>query len=136
LATSDAVDSLPPELIRRFSYGCWYFALPTAEERATIWRLYRQKYGLADADPLPPDEQWTGAEIARCASLSWELDIPLCEAAHYIVPLAVSAKDSLAKLEDQAHQTFLCASKGKVYSKDSPDRSLSLTAKRKIGLAS
>lgn len=136
LATSNTVDSLPPELIRRFSYGCWYFALPTAQERETIWRLYRNKYALPDSDPLPADDQWTGAEIARCASLSWELAIPLREAAQYIVPIAVSAKESIAKLEDQAHQTFLCASKGRVYSKESPGSSQSLAPKRKIGLAS
>lgn len=136
LATSNAVDMLPPELIRRFSYGCWYFALPTAEERATIWQLYQAKYALSDTDPLPNDERWTGAEIARCAGLSWELAIPLRDAAQYIVPLAVSAKESIAKLEEQAHHTFLCASKGGVYSKDTPPTSRSLTPKRKIGLAS
>ncbi len=44
IATSNSIASLPPELRRRFTLGTFFFDLPTAEERETIWRIYLKKY--------------------------------------------------------------------------------------------
>lgn len=118
VATSNAMSSLPPELIRRFTYGTWFFDLPTDHERQQIWKLYRDKYTLDISDPIPDDRQWTGAEIFRCAKLSWEFDISLQAAAQYIVPMAVSGKDVLKRQREQATNAYLSASTGRVYRPD------------------
>lgn len=115
VATSNSIASLPPELIRRFTYGTWFFDLPTAPEKALIWTLYRRKYELTIDDPLPEDRNWTGAEIFRCAKLSWEFSIPLKDAAQYIIPMATSAKETVKKQREQAQQAYLSASTGSVY---------------------
>lgn len=119
VATSNSLASLPSELIRRFTYGTWFFDLPTESEKDLIWTLYRRKYELHDSDPRPDDRQWTGAEIFRCAKLSWEFSIPLHEAAQYIIPMAVSSKDVLKKQREQAANAYLSASSGRVYRLDS-----------------
>ena len=118
VATSNAMSCLPPELIRRFTYGTWFFDLPTEQEREHIWTLYRKKYHLDPSDPAPEDRQWTGAEIFRCAKLSWEFDITLQAAAQYIIPMAVSGKDVLKRQRDQANNSYLSAATGRVYRVD------------------
>ena len=115
VATSNSIASLPPELIRRFTFGTWFFDLPTEQEKRLIWRLYRQQYKLDMGDTQPDDRQWTGAEIFRCATLSWNFGIPLKDAAQYIIPLAVSAKDVLKRQREQARDSYLSASTGHVY---------------------
>src|ERR1700684_2072783 len=61
IATCNSIGSLPPELRRRFTLGTFFFDLPTAEERGTIWKIYLKKYGVSGE--LPNDDGWTGAEI-------------------------------------------------------------------------
>jgi hypothetical protein len=119
VATSNSLASLPLELIRRFTYGTWFFDLPTESEKELIWTLYRRKYKLDDTDPRPVDRQWTGAEIFRCATLSWEFGITLNAAAQYIIPMAVSGKEVLRKQREQAANSYLSASSGRVYRLDS-----------------
>ena len=122
IATSNNISQLPPELIRRFGYGTWYVDLPSQDEREAIWTIYLAKFGLATDADRPTDHNWTGAEIERCARLSWELSIPLSEAAKYIVPTAISAKESIKALEAQAHQTYLSANRDGVFdqNRDTP----------------
>ena len=115
IGTTNSVSSLPPELIRRFTYGTWFFDLPTAEERIAIWDLYRQKYGLDPADTLPDDENWTGDEIARCSKLSHDTRMSLQEASSYIIPFAKSNAESLAQQRDRANGRYLSANTGLVY---------------------
>ncbi len=122
IATSNNISQLPPELIRRFGYGTWYVDLPSQDEREAIWNIYFAKFGLAADTDRPNDHNWTGAEIERCARLSWELSMPLSEAAKYIVPTAISAKESIKALEAQAHQTYLSANREGVFdqNRDTP----------------
>jgi len=40
IATCNSIASLPPELRRRFTLGTFFFDLPTADERETIWGIY------------------------------------------------------------------------------------------------
>src|SRR5260370_3079663 len=51
IATCNSIGVLPPELRRRFTLGTFFFDLPTKEERATIWKIYLAKYGVAGARP-------------------------------------------------------------------------------------
>jgi len=118
LATCNSIASISPELRRRFRLGTFMFPLPTQEERAAIWKIYLEKYHLED--PVEPllDRQWTGAEIRQCADIAWRLDIPLLEAAQYIVPVATSAKAAIADLYSAAHEAYLCASYPGPFNKD------------------
>lgn len=117
VATCNSVATLPPELRRRFNFGTFFFDLPTAEEREIIWKIYHKKYNLPK-QPLPNDDGWTGAEIRMCADLSWRLSIPLTQAANYIVPVAKSAKESIAKLRSEATGRFISASHAGPYNPD------------------
>jgi hypothetical protein len=102
---------LPPEFKRRFIGGLWYFDLPSAEERALIWRTYLAKFGLLkSAKALPPDQDWTGAEIKQACTLAANLGMPLAETGQYIVPVAKSAAEQIAALRRQAAGRYLSAS--------------------------
>jgi SpoVK/Ycf46/Vps4 family AAA+-type ATPase len=118
LATCNSLQAISPELRRRFRLGTFLFPLPSREEREAIWSIYQRKYELTEDPGKLLDEQWTGAEIRQCADIAWRLNISLAEAAHYIVPVAISAKEGIASLYDQAHHAFLCASYPGPFNKD------------------
>ena len=84
IATCNSIASLPPELRRRFTLGTFFFALPSEEERETIWGVYLKNYGVSGE--LPNDEGWTGAEIKESCRKAHRLGITLIQAARYIVP--------------------------------------------------
>lgn len=110
LATCNSLQAISPELRRRFRLGTFLFPLPSRDERAAIWSIYLRKYALTEDPGSLLDEPWTGAEIRQCADIAWRLNLPLDTAAQYIVPVSISAKDSIEQLYTQAHQAFLCAS--------------------------
>lgn len=111
IATCNSLTDLPPELKRRFKLGTWFFDLPDAEERAAIWTIYGERYGVAQADwQALLGLEWTGAEIESCCELSSNLGISVSEAADYIVPVAKHAADAIARLRSGAEGRFLSAS--------------------------
>jgi hypothetical protein len=109
IATCNKIANLPPELKRRYNLGTYFFDLPTAEERAVIWPLYFQKFGLKEQE-LPADEGWTGAEIRNCALLAYRMQCSLKEAAKFITPVARTAAADIEKLRQQASGCYLSAS--------------------------
>lgn len=135
IATCNAIADLPPELRRRFTLGTFFFDLPDAEERQSIWEIHIAKYFGAGSrgegqwsrgkkkslDPqplaLPPDDGWTGAEIRNCCEIAWRLGCTLQEAAEFIVPVSRSAADQIQRLRDQAEGRFLSASRPGVFRK-------------------
>ena len=121
LATCNSIASISPELRRRFRLGTFMFPLPTLEERTAIWKIYLDKYALTESPESLLPHPWTGAEIRQCIDIAWRLDIPLQEAANYIVPVAVSAKHSLEDLYTQAHRSYLCASYPGPFTKEHND---------------
>src|SRR5213596_1956358 len=108
IATCNSIASLPPELRRRFTLGTFFFDLPTAEERETIWRIYLNKYGVSGE--LPDDDGWTGAEIKECCRKAYRLRMSLVEAVRYIVPVSRSAGEQIKALRQMASGKFLSAS--------------------------
>lgn len=116
IATCNSISELPPELRRRFTLGTFFFDLPTAEERESIWAIYRKKYNL----PVETidDEGWTGAEIRQCADIAWRLDCPVSEAANFVVPVAKSAAEAIERLRTLADGRFLDASRPGVYRRE------------------
>ncbi len=113
IATCNKIATLPPELRRRFTLGTFFFDLPSAEERGTIWKIYTRKY--ATSGEPPDDEGWTGAEIEECCRKAYRLKISLQDAARYIVPVSRSASEEIKSLRLQASGKFISASAPGVY---------------------
>lgn len=110
LATCNSIDAIAPELRRRFRLGTFLFPLPDEEERHAIWAIYKKLYHLDEIPESLRRLPWSGAEIRQCADIAWRLQIPVDEAAQYIVPVSTSAKQAIDALYTKADGAFLCAS--------------------------
>jgi hypothetical protein len=122
IATCNSINSLPPELRRRFKLGTFFFDLPTPEEREVIWNIYRRKYGVSGKQPA--DEGWTGAEIKECCQKAYRLRMTLEQAASYIVPVAKSAAEQIKNLRLLASGKYISASAPGVYQFEEPTNSV------------
>ena len=116
IATCNSIDSLPPELRRRFSYGTWFVDLPDAKARKALWKLYAEKFGvstkgLASID----DEGWTGAEIKTCCSMAADMDVSIKKASDFISPVSRSNAEAIQALRTLATGRFRSASDGGFY---------------------
>jgi hypothetical protein len=119
VCTSNDISRLPPEFARSERFDAIFFLdLPGAQEKRTIWRMYREKYGLDPAGSLPQDRDWTAAEVKACCRLAALLDVPLVEAAQKIVPVAVTAGEAVEKLRSWAAGRCLSADRPGIYSRD------------------
>lgn len=112
VATCNRLETLPPELRRRFRFGLWYFDLPDKAERGEIWKLQKTRYQIrADqAKDMGDTEDWTGADIRNCCEIAWRLNCTLMAASQFVTPVAKSDPDSIKKLRELAHERFLSAS--------------------------
>ena len=77
-----------------------------------IWRLYLERFGLDPAQKRPRDRDLTGAEIRSCCRLAALLDVPLVEAAPNIVPVAVTAGESVENACGTGPQADACRPTG------------------------
>jgi len=120
IATANDVSKLPPEFARaeRFD-GVFFVDLPGADQRAAIWSIYQQHYGLNAKQVRPDDTNWTGAEIKSCCRLASLLDVPLVQAAQNVVPVAVTAGDKIEGLRQWASGRVLSADQPGIYSRES-----------------
>lgn len=118
-ATCNDISKLPPEFSRaeRFD-GVFFVDLPTTEQRQAIWAIYMEAFDLDTKQKLPADENWTGAEIKACCRLAALLDLPLTAAAHNVVPVAVTAAESVEKLRGWASGRCLSADQVGIYRRD------------------
>jgi len=118
-ATCNDISKLPPEFSRaeRFD-GVFFVDLPTEEQRQAIWKIYVHAYGLDVNQKLPADELWTGAEIKACCRLAALLDLPLTAAAHNVVPVAVTASESVERLRGWASGRCLSADQVGIYRRE------------------
>ena len=121
VASANDISRLPPEFTRagRFD-GVFFLDLPDAAVRESIWPLYLIRYGLEADSVRPDDDGWTGAEIESCCRLASLLGEPLVEVARSIVPVSVTASESIAGLRDWAAGRCLDAEAGGIYRK--PER--------------
>jgi SpoVK/Ycf46/Vps4 family AAA+-type ATPase len=119
VVTCNDISRLPPEFSRaeRFD-GIFFLNLPSAEERRAIWQLYLAQFELDTRQKLPPDEGWTGAEIRACCRLAALLDLPLVQAAQNVVPVSVTAAESVERLRTWASGRCLSADQPGIYVKD------------------
>ena len=118
IATCNDISKLPPEFSRaeRFD-GIFFLDLPGTSEKRVIWNLYLDLFEFDRDQPLPPDNQWTGAEIRACCRLAALLDVPLKEAARQIVPVAITAAESVERLRTWATGRCLSAEQPGLYSR-------------------
>ncbi len=116
VCTANDVSKLPPEFSRseRFD-GVFFLDLPSREEKDAIWKLYRDLYEIDAAQSAPDDTNWTGAEIKSCCRLAALLDLPLNQAAQNVVPVAVTAAESVGQLRSWASGRCLSASRSGIY---------------------
>lgn len=120
VCTSNDVSRLPPEFSRaeRFD-GIFFLDTPGTAEKQAIWPIHLHRYGLAlgTGEKRPDDREWTGAEIQSCCRLAALLDMPLKEAAKNVVPVAVTAAESVQRLRAWAAGRCLDASLGGLYAR-------------------
>jgi hypothetical protein len=122
VCTSNDVSKLPPEFSRSERFDAIYFLdLPGSAEREKIWPIYLKKFGLKADQPMPQDRDWTGAEIRSTCRLAALLDLPLREAARNVVPVAVTAAESVERLRAWASGRCLDASRPGIYNRAGGD---------------
>ncbi len=124
VGTLNDVSKLPPEFSRaeRFD-GVFFVDLPGQREKQIIWQMYLHRFGLSTKQQRPVDTDWTGAEIRACCRLSALLDMPLLEAGKNIVPVAVTAAESVERLRNWASGRCLSADKPGIYRRDQANES-------------
>jgi SpoVK/Ycf46/Vps4 family AAA+-type ATPase len=114
--TCNDVSRLPPEFARAERFDAVVFIdLPNANQRSAIWEMYLAKFELDPRQKRPADEQWTGAEIRACCRLAALLDLPLVAAAQNVVPIAVTAGESVDQLRIWASGRCLAADQPGIY---------------------
>jgi SpoVK/Ycf46/Vps4 family AAA+-type ATPase len=129
VVTANSVDRLPPEFARAERFDSVFFLdLPTREEKDAIWDIYHEVYQLDANQDRPSDTDWTGAEIKACCRLSILLGIPLVEAAKNVVPVAVTASESIGKLREWATGRCLDATGGGIFQHKKSRKRRKLTA--------
>ena len=116
VCTSNDVGKLPPEFGRseRFD-GVFFLDLPGREQKDAIWGQYLSLFELDDDQRRPNDTNWTGAEIRSCCRLAGLLDVPLVQAGQNVVPVAVTAAESVARLRSWASGRCLDADRPGIY---------------------
>jgi hypothetical protein len=133
IATCNRIEALSPELRRRFKFGTFFFDIPTVVERQAIWSIMRKRWNLSDADPIPDDRGWTGAEIGQCCELAYRLRRPVASCASFVVPVSKSAGAEIDRLREQAHGKFISASDPGFYDyRKGSELATAATAERKI----
>lgn len=121
VATCNDISRLPPEFARSERFDAVFFLdLPTAIERQAIWNLYLPQFELDTRQTRPTDEGWTGAEVRACCRLAALLDLPLVEAARYIVPVSATAAESVERLRSWASGRCLSANVPGLYQRSEP----------------
>ena len=116
ICTCNDISKLPPEFSRseRFD-GIWFLDLPGREQKNAIWDIYLKMFELDPDQARPKDDQWTGAEVRACCRLAALLDLPLTAAAQNVVPVAVTAAESVERLRQWASGRCLDAEGGGIY---------------------
>jgi len=119
IGTANDISRLPPEFTRAERLDAVFFLdVPNVAEKDVIWSMYRQQFAIPDSESRPNDTSWTGAEIRSCCRLATLLDVTLHQAAQQVVPVAVTAAESMDKLKTWASGRCLNASNPGIYTRD------------------
>jgi SpoVK/Ycf46/Vps4 family AAA+-type ATPase len=116
IATCNDISKLPPEFSRAERFDAVVFLdLPGRDEKQAIWDLYLELFEIDRDQRLPDDTKWTGAEVRACCRLAALLDVPLLQAAQNVVPVAVTAAESVDRLRSWASGRCLDADNPGIY---------------------
>lgn len=116
VATSNDMTKLPAEFGRSERFDAIVFCdLPGREQKDLIWDQYIQLFGLETDCVRPTDDQWTGAEIRACCRLAALLEVSLKQSAQNIVPVAVTAAESVERLRSWASARCIDAEEGGIF---------------------
>jgi len=118
VATSNDISKLPPQFTRAERFDAVFFIdLPTKAVRDSLWGLYGRKFsvGTDDVDEEVACEDWTGAEIRACCRLAALLQCDVKTASKNVVPIAQTAKEQIAALQEWATGRCLSAETGGLY---------------------
>lgn len=113
IVTSNKLDSLPPELLRRFSLVTMFFDIPSRSEKDLIWDIYMRQFALKG--PHPDDADWTGADIRNCCRSAHLMNISLTQTLDFFAPIGVSRKEQIKALRVAASGQFVSAATPGVY---------------------
>ena len=116
VCTCNDISKLPPEFARaeRFD-GVFFLDLPSVAQKASIWNICLELFDLDPQQPKPGSQDWTGAEIRSCCRLAALLDVPLTESAQNVVPVAVTAAETVDRLRNWASGRCLDADRPGIY---------------------
>jgi hypothetical protein len=114
LATCNSFESLPPELLRRFSDGFYFFDLADAEMKKKIWAKNLERYKITDTK-LPVDEHYAASNIRDVCRKAAEYKCSLEDAARSIVPVGRSSATNIEACRRSAEGVFLDANLFGVY---------------------
>jgi SpoVK/Ycf46/Vps4 family AAA+-type ATPase len=116
VGTCNDISKLPPEFSRaERTDGIFFIDLPHKPQRQAIWDIYRNQFALDADQPQPEDTGWTGAEIRSCCRLAALLDVTLMQAAQNVVPISVTAAESVERLRTWASGRCLSANQPGIY---------------------
>jgi hypothetical protein len=132
VGTCNDITKLPPEFSRaeRFD-GIFFCDTPGTAEKQSIWPIHLQRYGVDVAgEKLPDAHEWTGAEIQSCCRLASLLNVSLRDAARNVVPVAVTAAESVDRLRSWTAGRCLDASSPGIYTRGSKGDAATATGRR------
>jgi hypothetical protein len=84
-------------------------------KKSGLLELYLDAFEIDRDQRMPDDANWSGAEVKACCRLSALLDLPLVQAAQNVVPVAVTASESVDRLRSWASGRCLSANQPGVY---------------------
>ena len=93
----------------------WFLDYPDQSQRAAIWPLYLQSYGLDIDQDRPDDSRWTGAEIRHCCKEAAQKRISVLDASRYVIPVSVSGATENEELRAEAAGKYLDANTGEAF---------------------
>lgn len=128
IATCNRLDTMPPELQRRFWLGTWFWDLPNSDERNRIWQIQKARFGIKEEVTFGHDG-WTGSDIRNACQMAWATASSLKDAAGRITLVGQTNRDQIEKLRDMAERLcFRSANYPGAFKKAKP------TAKRQVNL--
>ena len=120
VCTANDVSKLPPEFSRaeRFD-GMFFLDFPEPEQKQAIWELYLQLFEL-DARPEAAQRRAAGPVPRSEPAAAWRRcwTCRLVQAAQNVVPVAVTAAESVERLRTWASGRCLDADRGGIYQGD------------------
>lgn len=118
IATCNSFESLTPEIMARFKIASMFYDYPTTDEAKALWTLYRAKYEVNPAEPVPPSHNWVGREIESCCHRAWLFNCTLAEAAQSVVPVCRANGAKMEALRKSVSGRFLSAARPGIYELD------------------